>query len=176
MIKKIGIAIITICVMGFCLDFAHASYLGNTQISFERAIEIAFGRAGGNGTVKEVEWNLKYGQPIYEVEIYRNGQKYEIKINGVTGEVFRLKSKQTYKIPAGLTVSQITSARSNEFAKIAVDMLGGGTVVNIEWEQKTFGTIVDVKIINNGVKHEVKINPVTSEIVQHKQKSKAKYY
>ena len=171
-------ALALVCVMGNAL-FApapvHASVLGETQVSFERAIQIAIGHAGGSGgVVTDVEWKNKHGRsPVYEIEIYRGGQKHEIRIDAVTGEIIRAKNKRTSKMPAGLVVSQVTSARSNELAATAVSRAGGGRVAEIDWEHGRNGTIVEIEVNNNGQKHEFRFNPATGEIIRHRSRTRS---
>ena len=72
--------------------FAQTCFLGETKISFEQAIEIAATRVGG-GTVVEIVWELKYGQPVCKIEVNNNGGRHEIRIDPATGEITKLKSK-----------------------------------------------------------------------------------
>ena len=146
---------------------AHASVLGETQITFERAIGIAIGRTGG-GILKEIEWKRGRRGPVYEAEMYHNGQKHEITINAVTGEITRHKSKRSKSHQAliGLTDSEVTSVRAIQLAEAAIARIGGGTVREIIWEYKYGMLVCEVEVNNNGRKYEIKFNAATGEIIE----------
>ena len=170
--KKVLFAVVLALVFAFAMSVsAHASVLGDTQISFERAIQIAVEHTG-NGTVTEIEWESKYGLPVYEIEIYRDRQKYEIKIDAVTGEIIRTKEKRTSSTPDGLTVSQVTSARTIELATTAINRAGGGRIVEINWDRERGRTVVEVEVNNNGQKHEFIFNAATDEIIRHRTRNR----
>ena len=177
--KIVMFALAVVCVMGIAFAIpapVDASVLGETQVSFERAIQIAIGHVGGNGgVVTDVEWKNRHGRPpVYGIEIYRNRQKYEVRIDAVTGEIIRTQNKRTSKIPTGLTVSLITSVNVNKLADIAVNRAGGGIVteVEFEWERRRGGMVVDIEVNDNGQKHEFKIDAATGEIIRHKSKTR----
>ena len=170
--RIVAVALALICALGVTIAApvsAHA-YSSAAGITFERAIEIARDAAGG-GQVTEVEWALKNGNPRYELEIYHNGRKHEIKIDAVTGDFIKHKSKATSKTKAGMTISQVTSARAMELAEAALSLSGGGTVREIEFELKKGVLICEIEINNNGTKHEVKYNVSTGAMTQHKSKN-----
>ena len=60
------------------------------RISFQEASQIALTQVGG-GTVKSIELDRKGGRMVYEVEIRRDGVKYEVYIDAAIGEVIRQK-------------------------------------------------------------------------------------
>src|SRR5690625_3896477 len=45
------------------------------------------------GTITEMEFEKKHNHAIYEVEIVNDGMKYEIKVDGNSGEIIKLKEK-----------------------------------------------------------------------------------
>ena len=170
------VALALICALGITIvapESAHA-YSGapGTGITFERAIEIARNAAGG-GQVKEVEWELKNGNPRYEVEVYFNGRKHEIRINAVTGELTKHTSKATSKTITGITISQVTSAVATGFADIALTQSGGGTVREVEFELNKNGVLIcEIELTDlSGNKHEFKFNASTGEMLRHSSKA-----
>jgi beta-lactamase regulating signal transducer with metallopeptidase domain len=60
------------------------------NLTMEEAAQIAIDAVGG-GTVEKVEYEYKNGQSIFEVKTRHNGVKYEVYVDGTTGEVIRLK-------------------------------------------------------------------------------------
>ena len=169
-IKAVALALI--CGLGITITApvsAHA-YSGATGITFEQAVEIAINAAGG-GQVKDVEWELKNGNPVYEVEVYFNGRKHEIRMDAATGNLTKHKSKATSKTITGITVSQVTSALVTGFTDTALAQAGGGTVTEVEFELKNGVLICEIEINNNGTKHEFKFNVSTGEILRHTSKA-----
>lgn len=158
---------ITLCLASGA--FAGDAYFAGTKISFERAVQIASDSAGG-GAVTEAEWESKYGRPLYTIEIIRSGREHEIKIDAVTGEILKSKSERESSAPLGIAASLLTTARSNELAKIAVTKAGGGTVTKIKHERKAGRTITEVKVNNNGARHEIKIDAETKRVIRSESK------
>ena len=151
---------------------AQTAILGETEISFEQAMEIAAKRVEG-GTITEIEWEGKYGMLVYDVEIYNKGMmKYDVGINAVTGEIIQLNSKRMNysQTPVGLPTAQVTSNRSIELTEISLKEVGGGTVTEIAWEVKDGQPICKIKVNSNGRRHEIRIDAATGEIVKLKSK------
>jgi uncharacterized membrane protein YkoI len=143
--------------------------MGNTKVTFEQAMTAAATKVVG-GIVKEIKWEHKRQQPVYEVEIYSNGQKHEIKINAVTGEIIRHNSRRSSSTQTlnGLYATEVTSARAIKLAETAITQAGGGTVMEVEWKNKDGVLICEIEVMNNGRKHEVKLNAATGEIIKFK--------
>lgn len=49
------------------------------------------------GTITEMELEKDFNQVIYEVEITEDGKEYELKLDGNTGEVLKIKEKEMVK-------------------------------------------------------------------------------
>lgn len=49
------------------------------------------------GTITEMELEKDFNQVIYEVEITEDGNEYELKLDGNTGEVLKIKEKEMVK-------------------------------------------------------------------------------
>jgi uncharacterized membrane protein YkoI len=142
------------------------------QVTFERALQIALAHTGG-GTVKEVELEHKRnGNIVYEVEIIGNQRKYEIYIDAMTGSIIRAKeSRSSSSNLHAPSVSIITSANAARLSEIALAQVGGGTVTKMEFELKRGEYVFEVYIRgNDGRRHEVYIDPVTSRVIKKKKK------
>ncbi|WOV84931.1 PepSY domain-containing protein [Sporosarcina jeotgali] len=60
------------------------------MISMEEAMVIALRQVPGNVVKAELEYD--HGAVIYEIEVRaNNGQKYEVKVDAITGNVLRVK-------------------------------------------------------------------------------------
>ena len=58
----------------------------NSQVSMEKAKNIALGEVPG-GTVVKAEYDVDDGIPVYEIEIVKGAYEYEFKIHAKTGEI-----------------------------------------------------------------------------------------
>ena len=153
---------------------AQSSIFGETQISFERAIEIARTHSGG-GVVTQVDWQLRYGRPSYEIKLIDNGnngnaRKHEFRIDGITGEITSVKTKSTRDRAESLT--QVTSARVQTFAQTAFNRIGGGTINEVEWERESRGRgeYIEFTIHHDGWKNKVRIDVATNSIIRENRK------
>ena len=145
---------------------AQSSVFGETQISFERAVEIASARSGG-GVVTQVEWELRYGRPSYTVKLIDYGRKHEVRIDGVTGEITRHESKSTRDRADGLTM--VSSARVQTFAQTALARTGGGSMINeVEWkrESRGRGEYIEFEIHHDGWRNKIRIDVATNSIIR----------
>jgi len=147
-----------------------SSLVQAAKISAERAEEIAIKRVGG-GTIMEIDLERKNQQISYEVEIYHEGQKYEIKIDATTGEITKFKDKPLKKPSVKSQTGSLVQVAKIKFAKaeeIAIKQVGGGTVKEIKLERKNQQTFYKVEITNNQQKYEIKIDAATGEILKFK--------
>lgn len=69
---------------------SHSGSTASSQISYEKAKEIALAKVGG-GTVKKIELDYEKGYLVYEVEVRYNGREYEVKIDATTGGIVKYK-------------------------------------------------------------------------------------
>ena len=65
------------------------------------------------------------------------------------------------------TLPVISGERALE---IALNRAGGGTVIEMEWELKRWGSQYDVEIHRNGMKVEVKVDGANGNIISYKEK------
>lgn len=63
-------------------------------IGREEALEIAFELIGGQGTVEEFELEEDDERYIYEIEIIRNGNEYEIEMDAHTGRILEFEADE----------------------------------------------------------------------------------
>ena len=146
-----------------------AQIFGENQIPFERAVEIALAHAGG-GVVTQIDWELKYGRPRFGVEVIHGGFEYEVRIDGITGNIERTKSESTRKQSSGLT--NVTSARVLVFVQTALARTGGGTVREIEWERNSRSgeEYVKIEIHNNGRRFDIRVDVATNSIIRERER------
>jgi uncharacterized membrane protein YkoI len=140
-------------------------YTDELPLALNGAVQIALASVGG-GIVEEIEFERKGGNLIYEITVRRERGKYELKIDGATGEILDFERETTF-----------TSARQpgrplipfENAIDLAVAALGGGTVEDIELEREWGKTVYEVGLRQNGRQFEVKLNAETGAIISIKQ-------
>ena len=152
--------VIFVCCLA--LIFSAATIFAQEQVTGTQAVQIALTRSGG-GTVIEMDWELKKGRAQYDVEIFRSGTKYEIKIDFSTGEIIKHKEKRTSvrDLPPP-PQNQITFERVRE---IALAGRGNAMVEKIEWEYKHGQYVYEVSVMQDGKKSKVYIDAATGRIL-----------
>ena len=70
------------------------------MITHDRAKEIALSQVGGSGTIlkSKLDYEKKYGTAVYEVEVVKNGIKYEYDINAVNGTIIEYEVDYNYNV------------------------------------------------------------------------------
>ena len=129
-------------------------------IGWDRAIEIAKEEVGG-GIVKEFEFNLDDGE--YEIEIKYNGYEYELEIDAYTGQIteFERERDDDARDSSGNERTVIGRERA---VKIAKERVGGGTVVEFEYDRDDGEYEVEIKY--NGYEYELEIDAYTGQITE----------
>ena len=59
-------------------------------ISYDRAVEI-FKAQYPDYQIKDVDFDVDYGRPHYEIEGFRGYEEVDVKIDAATGEIYRVK-------------------------------------------------------------------------------------
>lgn len=91
--KKIGIAIgilVGAAALGLGVYQTSASKM-NPELSTDDIRKLVEDQYPG--TITEMELEKEHGKTIYEVDIIGDGKKYDLKLDGDTGEVMRIKEK-----------------------------------------------------------------------------------
>jgi len=166
--RKAMLIYTALIVVGIC-PLMPAQILGDTQITFERAVEIAIHNTGG-GIVAQIDWELKYGRPRFSVEVFHGGREHKVRIDGITGNIEQTKSESTRKNPSSLT--NVTSARVLAFAQTALQRTGGGSVREIEWERssRSGDEYLKFEIDNNGRRYDIRVDVATNSIIRERER------
>lgn len=134
-------------------------------IGMDEAVKIAKDEAGG-GEVHEKEFDRDDNE--YEIDVMKDGSKYEVEINATTGEVKKIDQENesggeytnNIEVDGGFISSE-------EAAGIAIDAAGGGTVK--EWELDKEDNEYDFEVDYDGREYEVEINATTGEVLDVEQ-------
>ncbi|MGM8212469.1 PepSY domain-containing protein [Virgibacillus sp. W0430] len=105
--KKMVIAITGIVAAGaLFLGIYHSDAAqAEPNLSFEEVEQLVINQYPG--TITEMELEKDLNKAVYEVEVESEGKKYDLKLDGDTGEVLKLKEKD-------LTIKEKESASSKQ--------------------------------------------------------------
>ena len=95
--KKIALSVGVLAiasVLGLGIYHSNASQ-AEPKLSSEEIDDIVTSQYPG--TITEMELEKDFNQVIYEVEITEDGNEYELKLDGNTGEVLKIKEKEMVK-------------------------------------------------------------------------------
>ena len=135
----------------------------NGELTMDQAIEAALSIVGG-GIVDKITFERNKGVLVYRIGGRYERRRYDMRINAATGEVVRFNEGETRTVATGYS-AQISFGEAME---IAVKRIGGGEILEIEFEPGRGGWIYEIKLRHNGRKHEVYINADTGDIIKFK--------
>ena len=133
---------------------------GQDVIGRARAIEIAKERVGG-GTVVEFEYDRDDGE--YEIEIKYDGYEYDIEIDAYTGRILKYEWELDDDQRTPPSQGQTVIGRDEAIA-IAKEKVGGGTVVEFEYDRDDGEYEIEIKY--DGYEYELEIDAYTGEILE----------
>jgi uncharacterized membrane protein YkoI len=136
-----------------------------SPLTVSQGIEIALIKVGG-GTVDEFEFWHQNGVLIYNITILQNNQRYDVKINSMTGEIIDFVEELT-PTPAQIdNYAQISFENAIEIAIARFSKGSKGVVEQIELEYENGVLIYEIKIRHRNRLYEVKINASTGAIIE----------
>lgn len=101
--KKVLITVSSIAiatVLGLGIYHSNAAQ-ADPKLSKEEIVELV--TAQYPGTITEIEMEKGFNSVVYEVEVESNGKEYEIKLDGNTGEVLKIKQRELHASTEGST-------------------------------------------------------------------------
>ncbi|MBC5636965.1 PepSY domain-containing protein [Ornithinibacillus sp. BX22] len=107
--KKVLITVSSIAiatVLGLGIYHSNAAQ-ADPKLSKEEIVELV--TAQYPGTITEIEMEKGFNSVVYEVEVESNGKEYEIKLDGNTGEVLKIKQRERHastEESTNLTISE----------------------------------------------------------------------
>jgi len=114
-----GSAIIAILLVGVLMVTATIMHFG---ISEEEAVSIA--TAAVQGTVQEVELENVNSNPVYEVDIEKDGKEFEVSVDAETGQIKSVE-EESEDVP-------ITGSALERASAAALNHIGEGEVTDTE--------------------------------------------
>ncbi|CAM4308361.1 PepSY domain-containing protein [Lacicoccus alkaliphilus] len=130
-------------------------------IGMDEAVKIAKDEAGG-GEVDEKEFDRDDNE--YEIDVLKDGAKYEVEINATTGDVkdVEVGKKEGRHTSDEETVTDSGFIGMDEAVKVAKDKVGGGDVHEKAFDRDD--NEYEIDIFYDGSKYEVEINATTGEV------------
>ena len=143
------------------------------QVTPERAEKIAFDKIGG-GVLVKLDYKVgKHGPAKYDIHIHKDGQRYKVDVDAMTGDIVKFERKYPKAGPSYPTSAGISREKAEQIAR---DRANGGTIVGykFDWE-KNGRSRYDIEVISNGTKYDFKIDATTGEIYKAKQEPVRRY-
>jgi uncharacterized membrane protein YkoI len=146
--------------------FANAN--ANPAISAQQAKDIALKEL--NGQIVEFEYDADDFKPHYEIEVVKDGEKIEYKIDAKTGDV-KVKEREIVSTSTAATVPQATTENmisQEEAVKIATDK-SSGTLVSVELDVEDQQPIYEIEIRNGKTEYDFDIDAYTGAILKYEE-------
>ena len=134
-------------------------------ISRDEAIRIALSITEG-GTVISVELDQDDDEAEYEIEIIKDGKKYDVEIDGYTGKVLDLEVDDDSDSPdTGGVIMGGNIISRDEAIRIALSITEGGTISSVELDQDDDEVEYEIEIIKDGKKYDIEIDGYTGKVL-----------
>lgn len=155
------------------------------SITPERATEIALEKTGGGEVMNMGQHYRGNGINYYRFEILSPVGAFHVEIDSNDGRLIQFirkhggKGYKEYYVPAAPPASgqnNGTVITQDQALAIAMQITGGGTVVDSDVDVKKWGRVVyEYEIINNGIKHEIEIDSF-GNVIDYEQKGSKRYF
>ena len=146
---------------------------GQTFIGAERAKEIALAHANVNiedARFDAVEWEMKKGSPVYEVEFNSNKVEYEYNIHAVTGDIIRHSKDNDKNEGDRNELNSFDHITAEEAKQIALRHAGlteeqvGSVKTELDFDHGVEVYEVEFKV--DRTEYEYEINAETGEVIK----------
>jgi uncharacterized membrane protein YkoI len=140
-----------------------ADALAKASITLSEAVTRAEAKTGGKALEAELE--VKKDQAFFEIETVKDGVVVEVKIDAKSGEVTSTeeeKDKKPSKEAEAIKTATVTLAG----AIVQAEAAAGGRAVEAELEGEKDQAVFEVGVLKDGVKIEVKIDPVSGKVLK----------
>jgi len=151
----------------------NSSVSDSTEITAEKAQEIALAKTGG-GTVVQCKLDYEHGRKVYEIEIVNGNTKYELDVCATDSQIYDYEQEtitNTGSSAGNSTGDQnatsgsiISAERAKE---IALAKTGGGTVVKCKLDYEDGRQVYEIEIIDGRVEYEMDIGATDGKIYEY---------
>ena len=137
------------------------SVFAASNISIAQAKSIALKKVPG-ATIHKIDLDYEGGKAIYEIELYLNQYKYDLKLDARTGSGISIKKElrdgYTASKPQGTTFISKQQAKSAVLAK-----LPGATVTKIELDRED--GVYELELRKGNVEYDAEVNARTGQVI-----------
>lgn len=139
----------------------NTSVSGNTEISADRAKEIALAKTGG-GTVTKCKLEYEHGRKVYEIKIVSQNTSYELDVCVTNSQIYDYEQETVNdthdnKQADSATNSSSTKITAERAKEIALAKTGGGTVIKCEFDYDDGRAVYEIEIRNGRTEYEMNI-------------------
>lgn len=139
---------------------------GNGEIISEEKARKLAEKQVKNASITSIARKHSDGIDIYKVKMKTSKKKYELKLHARTGKVLEYEWKLVMKKSGSKGYIGEGKAKA-----IALDKVGSGTVVKVEFDNDDGTPVYDVDIIKGELEYEVKIHAKTGKILKFEMES-----
>ena len=129
------------------------------MISLSKCKKLAKKEVSG-GTILSIAKKRSDGIDIYKVVMKKSNKKYELKFHARTGKLLEFEWELTQKTNNKDYIGE------NKAKQIALNEVGGGKVVKIEFDMDDGVPVYEVEIVDDDMEYEVIIHAVTGAILE----------
>lgn len=116
-----------------------------------------------DGKILSVTKKYSDGIEVYKVKMQKSNRKYELKFHARTGKLLEYEWELTDKKGNGKNNDYIGREQAK---KIALERVGGGTVIKVEFDKDDGVPVYEVEIIKGEFEYEVKIHARTGAVLE----------
>lgn len=157
------------------------------EVTPERATEIALEQTGGGEVMNMGRHSRGGGVHYYRFEILSPIGAFHVEIDSTDGSLIQFikkyggKGYKGYYVPSAPAASTPgngngTVITQDQALAIAMQITGGGTVVDRDVDVKKWGRVVyEYEIVNDGIKHEIEIDSF-GNVIDYEQKRSRRYF
>lgn len=139
-------------------------------MTMEEAQKIALEEVDGE-VIKSSE-DRDDGRTYYEFEIVTDSEKYDLEIDGESGDIVKKEKDDDYVANQNTTNNQTnqTTITEDEAKKIATDRIGGsGEFVRCELDNDDGVLKYEIEIIKDNTEYDIDVDATTGEITKYEE-------
>lgn len=117
-----------------------------------------------NGKIVSIAKKYSDGIQIYKVKMKKSNKQYELEFHARTGKLLEYEWELTDKKDNGKNDSDYIGREQAK--KIALERVGGGTVIKVEFDMEHGVPVYEVEIIKDVFEYDVKVHARTGVILE----------
>ena len=161
--------LVSLVLLGLVLVGCSNSGSGDVM-TMEEAQKIALEEVDGE-VIKSSE-DRDDGRTYYEFEIVTDSEKYDLEIDGESGDIVKKEKDDDYVANQNTTNNQTnqTTITEDEAKKIATDRIGGsGEFVRCELDNDDGVLKYEIEVIKDNTEYDIDVDATTGEITKYEE-------